>query len=141
MTTLEKISGQEIDYKESNDNAPPSYSAPKISYKNVLKSHANADCSRCVSTGYIGSFKSISAGRCFKCLPDDYWDSLLGETKAVGTNDNTQEEVCEIRYVTEKVYSESGFGVFEVGIPPVGEFELFSTYEEALVYAKKHYNI
>lgn len=141
MTKLEKITGQIVDYKVHNENAPPSFSAPSSSYKNVLKSHSKESCSRCDGTGYISTFKSTSAGRCFKCLPDNYWGSLLGETKAVGTNDKTKEEVCEIRYVTEKVYSESGFGVFEVGVPPVGEFELFPTYEEAIIYAKQHYNI
>lgn len=141
MTKLEKITGQVVDYKECNNNAPPSFSAPNNSYKNVLKFHSNKDCSKCGGTGYIGSFKSISAGRCFKCLPDDYWNSLLGEFMGIGINDITKEHVCEIRYVTQKVYSESGFGVFAVGIPPVGEFKLFPTFEEALMYAKKHYGI
>lgn len=141
MTNLDKVTGQVIDYKEMNDNAPPSGSAPSSSYKDILKYHSNKHCNKCNGTGYIGSFKHIAAGRCFQCLPDDYWGILLGELKGTGIDDNTKESVCEIRYVTKAAYSEAGFGVFKVGVPPIGEFELFPTYEEAVEFAKKHYNI
>lgn len=136
-----KVTGQSVDYKEHNDNAPPRYSAPSYAFKEVLKYHCDSNCPSCGGNGYIGRFKHIAGGRCFDCLPDHHWEALLGELKATGTDDCTGEEVCEIRYVTTDAYTDSGYAVMEIGLPPVGEFETFETFEEARAFAKEKYGV
>jgi len=60
-----------VDGRSNNDNAPPRYSAPGANFKQILARYANPYCSQCGGTGYIGRFKNICAGRCFKCIPEN----------------------------------------------------------------------
>ncbi len=140
MSNIDKVTGQIINYKDHNDNAPPSYSAPSNLFKNALQFYANSDCSNCRGTGYIGNFKHISGGRCFQCLPDKYWNNLLGELKGTGTDDKTGEVLCEFRFVSSEVYSSAGYIVTRIGIPPVNII-IFSTEEEAVRCAIEMYGI
>lgn len=71
------LNGQSVDYRDSNDNAPPRYSAPSTDFKAALAELANPNCSRCRGTGYLGRFKHICAGRCFQCVPDSAWELAL----------------------------------------------------------------
>ncbi len=139
MNDSDKVTGQMVDYKDHNDNAPPSYSAPSPLFKSVLRFHANPNCGRCRGTGYIGKFKHIAGGRCFQCIPDDRWDSLLGDLIATGTNEKTGEAVCEVRCVSSSVYSSTGYIVTRIGIPPIENISIFSTIDEAYSYASKMY--
>lgn len=47
-----------------------------VNLKAFFQSMANPYCSRCGGAGYIGTFKKIEDGRCFKCIPDSRWDRL-----------------------------------------------------------------
>lgn len=141
MSEIHKITGQIVDYKESNDNAPPCYSAPSAAFKNALRFHADENCPRCRGTGYIGSYKSFSGGRCFLCLPDDRWNCLLGKVVLTGTDNNSGEPVCEIRFVVSQAYSTQGYIVAKVGLPPTNGVMIFSTAEEACKFASKVYGV
>lgn len=68
------FAGQRIDSRERNDNAPARYSAPSANFKEILAGYANPYCSRCGGTGYIGVFKHVCAGRCFKCIQETVWE-------------------------------------------------------------------
>lgn len=138
MSDTDKVTGQRIDYKEGNDNSPPKYSAPNASFKEALSHFANRWCGRCRGTGYIGGFKHVVGGRCFKCLPDDYWNRLLGACHATGM-DNDGNEFCEIRHFEEDVWGKAGFIAANIGLPPVGEFYIFDSFEEACEHAKNKY--
>jgi hypothetical protein len=141
MSNIDKVTGQRVDYKDHNDNSPPTYSAPSTKFKSVLRFHANLNCSRCGGTGYIGHFKNISGGRCFHCLPDERWNYLLGEIRDTGYDDKTGEPVCQIRFVSWEKYSSTGYLVTEIGLPPIGKVLLFSTIEEARSHASVVYGI
>lgn len=141
MKKIDKTIGQRINYKLHNDNAPPSYSSPGALFKIALHVYANRNCSRCGGTGYIGGFKSIASGRCFQCLPDKRWNEILGELALIGTDDNSGEAVCEIRFVSSNVYSSIGYIVTRVGIPPTGSTPVFSTVEEARKFASEMYGV
>jgi hypothetical protein len=141
MNKINKITGQRVDHKEHNDNALPSYSAPSSLFKNSLRFHANQNCSRCGGTGYIGSFKSTAGGRCFQCLPDEWWSSLLGKLELTGTDDNSGEPLCEIRLISSNVYSSDGYIVTNIGLPPIETTPIFSTIEEACNFASGAYGV
>lgn len=49
----------------------------QVNIKAFFQSLANPYCSKCGGTGYIGTFKRIEDGRCFKCIPDSRWDQLI----------------------------------------------------------------
>lgn len=76
MNHQDAFTGQRIDSREHNDNAPPKYSAPSASFKGTLARYANPYCSRCGGTGYIGVFKHVCAGRCFKCISETIWERV-----------------------------------------------------------------
>ena len=141
MKEVDKVTGQRVDYKERNDNAPPSYSAPSALFKRALRFNADKNCSRCSGTGYIGSFKNIASGRCFQCLPDKFWHELLGDLVATGTDDETGETLCEIRRVSSGVYSSTGYIVTNVGLPLVENAPIFLTVDEAYKFAKEVYRV
>lgn len=141
MSEIDKITGQVVDYKESKDNAPPSYSAPNSAFKSALRFHADRNCPRCRGTGYIGSYKGFSGGRCFLCLPDDWWNCLLGKVMLTGTDNNSGEPVCEIRFVSSPVYSTQGYIVAKVGLPPTHGLMIFLTVEEARKFASEVYGV
>lgn len=141
MKIINKITGQRVNYKEHNENAPPSHSAPSVLFKNTLRFHANQSCFRCSGSGYIGSFKNNAGGRCFQCLPDEYWNDLLGALVLTDTDDDSGEHVCQIRYVTSKAYSSTGYIVTKVELPPTGSAPIFSTVEEACAFASEVYGV
>lgn len=141
MKKLDKVTGQKVDYKERNDNAPPSYLAPSELFRSVLRFHANQNCSRCSGTGYVGSFKSIAGGRCFKCLPDEYWNALLGELMCTGIDDLSGEPVCEIRLVSSKFNSSNGYMVTRFGLPSTESTPIFTTVEQARDFASEVYGV
>lgn len=138
--TIDKVTGQRINHKTHNDNSPPSYSAPSQSFKSTLQFFAYSKCFKCSGTGYIGDFKNIVGGRCFKCIPDSRWNALLGKYCGTVSTDDTGEHVCEIRYVEFNEYSSKGYVVTPLGLPPT-IVEVFSTIDDALLYANELYGL
>lgn len=139
MSKIDKVTGQYIDYKESNDNAPPSYSTPSRQFKQLLSFFANEECLRCRGTGYVGNFKSTEGGRCFKCIPDRIWGKLLEVICATGTDDNGN-LVCLIG--RSKEFTKPLFFVAEIGrLSPIVESETFDTFDKACEYARNKYGI
>lgn len=94
--------------------------------KRVFAYWCDLNCRRCYGTGYIGSWKYISRGRCFKCIPDSYWESIHGKLKSTISN-------YEIRYVSRGAYSDSGFVIFKDGLPPDRDFYMFDTIDDAVL--------
>ena len=62
--------------KYSNENEQVTLVDKATGKKYSFKSLANPFCQRCGGRGYIGIFKKICSGRCFKCLPDNLWNRL-----------------------------------------------------------------
>lgn len=141
MDEIYKVTGQRVDHKEHNNNAPPTISAPSEYFKAILYFYANKNCSRCRGTGYIGDFKSTAGGRCFQCLPDERWNGLLGDLILTGTDDKSGESLCEIRFVSSKAYSSTGYIVTKVGLPPIEIPLIFSTVDEARKFASEMYGV
>jgi hypothetical protein len=141
MMTIDKVTGQRINHKANNDNAPPSYSAPSQSFKSTLQFFANSKCFKCNGTGYIGDFKNTEGGRCFKCIPDSRWAALLGTHCGTVSTDDTGQQVCEIRCVDSTEYSSKGYVVTPLGVPATTTVKVFSTIEDALLYANEMYEI
>lgn len=79
MNNCNNFTGQLVDSRNHNDNAPPRYSAPSANFKEILAGYANPYCHRCSGTGYIGVFKHVCAGRCFKCIPETAWEHAQKE--------------------------------------------------------------
>ena len=50
-----------------------------VNLRDFLQTRANPYCGRCGGTGYIGQFKTVEKGRCFKCFPDSRWHQLVLE--------------------------------------------------------------
>ena len=71
------FTGQRVDSRVHNDNAPARYSAPSVDFKQMLVAHANPFCRHCGGTGYLGRFKHVCAGRCFKCIPENVWNQTV----------------------------------------------------------------
>lgn len=141
MSEIDRVTGQLINYKEGNDNAPPSYSAPSSNFKTVLQFYASPHCPKCGGTGYISIYKSVVGGRCFKCIPDPFWNGLLGDLVATGTDDANDQAVCEIREVTSDIYNSSGYIVTQVGLPPIDRSPIFPELEDAVQFAREIYGI
>lgn len=87
MNHRNNFTGQRVDSRDHNDNAPPKYSAPSAKFKRVLASNAKRNCSRCSGTGYIGRFKHIRGGSCFKCISDTVMEHAQQEF----------DQACEVR--------------------------------------------
>lgn len=49
----------------------------RVNFKHFLNTRSNPSCSRCGGTGYLGKYKKIADGRCFKCFPDSRWNQLV----------------------------------------------------------------
>lgn len=79
MNHRNNFTGQRVDGRDHNDNAPARYSAPSAKFKEILALYANRYCSRCGGTGYLGVFKHVCAGRCFKCIPENVFDQAKEE--------------------------------------------------------------
>lgn len=79
MNHRNNFTGQRVDRRDHNYNAPARYSAPSANFKEILAGYANPYCSRCSGTGYIGSFKQVCAGRCFKCIPENVFERAQEE--------------------------------------------------------------
>lgn len=65
----------------SQRQRPPRYSVPSSSFKKILAGLANPYCERCRGTGYVGRFKHICGGRCFKCISENEWAQAAKEIK------------------------------------------------------------
>ena len=78
MNHRDNFTGQWVNSREHNDNAPARYSAPSASFKAILAGYANPYCGRCGGTGYIGRYKHVCTGRCFKCIPEEVWEHAQG---------------------------------------------------------------
>lgn len=63
--------------KWSEEERPSGVSFQQVDLKAFFRSLANPYCSRCGGSGYIGSFKRIEDGRCFKCIPDSRWELVV----------------------------------------------------------------
>lgn len=90
------FAGQRIDSRERNDNTPARYSAPSANFKAILASYANPYCSRCGGTGYLGVFKHVCAGSCFKCIRETVWERLQAEFDQACEVRNECDEMAEI---------------------------------------------
>ena len=55
----------------------------RVNLKAFLQSFANAECERCGGSGYIGQYKKVEQGRCFKCFPDSRWKRMVAEDTKV----------------------------------------------------------
>lgn len=80
-------------------------------------------------------------GGAYQCISDSRWEDLLGENRLIGFDKDTGEPCCEVRYITEETYTKSGFIAADVGLPPIGEFEVFQTKEDACEAALKKYDL
>lgn len=74
MNHRNNFTGQRVDSRDHNDNAPPRYSAPSANFKEILAYYADQNCRHCSGTGYLGRFKHICAGRCFKCIKENVFE-------------------------------------------------------------------
>lgn len=96
MNHRNHFTGQRVDSRDPNDNAPAKYSAPSANFKEILASYANPYCSRCSCTGYIGVFKHVCAGRCFKCIPETTWEHAQEEFDQTCEATTACDEIAEI---------------------------------------------
>jgi len=51
----------------------------RVNLKEFLQSFAKAECERCGGSGYIGQYKAVEQGRCFKCFPDSRWKRMVAD--------------------------------------------------------------
>ena len=66
--------------KWSRDEKPASgVRYQRVNLREFLQSFANPECERCGGSGYIGQYKTVEQGRCFKCFPDSRWNRLVAE--------------------------------------------------------------
>lgn len=79
MNHRNNFTGQRVDSRDHNDNAPPRYSAPSANFKAILAYYADQNCRHCSGTGYLGRFKHVCAGRCFKCIKENVFEQAQEE--------------------------------------------------------------
>lgn len=121
MNHRNNYTGQRVDSRDHNDNAPPRYSAPSENFKGILAGYANPYCSRCSGTGYIGVFKHVCAGRCFKCIPETGWEHAQQEFDQSSEARAGCDEMAEIylavcgNYGSGSVYLDDGLWVASKG--------------------------
>jgi hypothetical protein len=96
MNHRNNFTGQQIESRDYNDNAPARYSAPSAKFKEILAGYANRYCSRCGGTGYLGVFKHFCAGRCFKCIPENVFEQAEEEFNQTCETRTVGEEMSEI---------------------------------------------
>ena len=96
MNNRDSFTGQCVNSQNRNDNAPPRYSPPSAKFTQILASYANPYCSNCGGTGYIGRFKHVCAGRCFKCIPDRALAQAEAEFNLACQARTGSEEMAEI---------------------------------------------
>ena len=96
MNHRNNFTDQWVDSRDHNDNAPARYSAPSANFKEILAGYANPYCSRCSGTGYIGVFKHVCAGRCFKCIPETAWEHAQEEFDLTSEARTGCDEMVEI---------------------------------------------
>lgn len=78
MNHRNNFTGQWVDSRDHNDNAPAKYSAPNANFKEMLAGYANPFCRNCSGTGYLGKYKHVCAGRCFQCIPEEIMAQAKG---------------------------------------------------------------
>lgn len=96
MNHRNNFTGQRVDSRDHNDNAPARFSAPSANFKDILADYANPYCSRCSGTGYIGVFKHVCAGRCFRCIPETAWEHAQEEFDQTSEARTSCDEMVEI---------------------------------------------
>ena len=96
MNDRNNFTGQTVDSRTNNDNAPARYSAPSTDFKAILAGFANQYCIHCSGTGYIGRFKHVCAGRCFKCVPDKVLEQAEEEFNLSSGARTACDEMAEI---------------------------------------------
>lgn len=141
MNTTNEVKDQIINHHAQDENEHPSCSAHNSITKSTFQFYASTWCPKCSGTGYIDDVNHIEEGRCFQCIPGYRWNALLGEYCATGIVDDTGEHVCEIRLLVSDEYSLKGYAVTQVGLPPIANFDVFETYEDALRHAEDLYGI
>lgn len=90
------FTGQRIDSRDHNDNAPARYSAPSAKFKEILAGYAKRYCRRCGGTGYLGVFKHVCAGRCFKCISENDFEQAKVEFEQFNEARTGRDEMTEI---------------------------------------------
>lgn len=63
--------------RESREERVRSLGDGLLGLRARLKVHADPSCLRCGGEGYLGRYKDIERGRCFLCLPDSTWESVV----------------------------------------------------------------
>lgn len=96
MNHRNNFTGQRVDSRDHNDNVPARYSAPSAKFKEILAGYANRYCSRCGGTGYLGVFKHVCAGRCFKCIPENVFEQAEKEFDQACETRTDCDEIAEI---------------------------------------------
>ena len=96
MNDRNDFTGQRVDSRDHNDNVPGRYSAPSANFKEILARYAYSYCPRCGVTGYIGVFKHICAGRCFKCIHETAWEHAQVEFDQTCEAETGCDEMAEI---------------------------------------------
>ena len=96
MNHRNDFTGQRVNSRDHNDNAPARYSAPSVNFKEILAGYAKRHCGRCGGTGYIGRFKHVCTGRCFKCIPENVFEQAEEEFNQTCEERNGFDEMAEI---------------------------------------------
>ena len=96
MNHRNNFTAQRIVSWERNDNTPARYAAPSANFKAILAGYAKPYCSRCGGTGYIGVFKHVCSGRCFKCIQETVWERAQEEFDQACEVKNGCDEMAEI---------------------------------------------
>jgi hypothetical protein len=96
MNHRNNFTGQRVDSRDHNDNAPPRYSAPSAKFKEILAYYADQNCRHCSGTGYLGRFKHVCAGRCFKCIKENVFEQTQEEFDQNSVERTGCDEMAEI---------------------------------------------
>lgn len=96
MNHRNNFTGQRVDSRDHNDNAPPRYSAPSANFKEILAYYSDQNCRHCSGTGYLGRFKHFYAGRCFKCIPENVFEQAEKEFNQTCDTRTVGDEMAEI---------------------------------------------
>ena len=99
MNHRNNFTGQRVVSRDHNDNAPARYSAPSAKFKEILAGYAKRYCRRCGGTGYLGVFKHVCAGRCFRCITENVFEQVQEEFDQNSVAGTGCDEMAEI-YLT-----------------------------------------
>jgi len=96
MNHRNNFTGQWVGSRIHKDHAPARYSAPSANFKEMLASYANPFCRNCSGTGYLGKYKHVCAGRCFKCIPEEIVTQTKGAFNIACEARAGRDEMAEI---------------------------------------------